>query len=103
MCDDCYVLPALQFPYLTACFNEALRLDPPLGLGTVRMNREDTTICGYRIPKGAWLNVRFRFFHTQRARCKNLWRSLPWLFHEANTAAAVQRRTKNLKLLSYFG
>ena len=46
-----------QFPYLTACFNEALRLEPPLGMGTVRINRDDTVICGHRVYKGAWLNV----------------------------------------------
>lgn len=47
----------MQFPFLVACFNEALRLEPSLGLGTIRVCREDTTLCGYRVPQGTWLNV----------------------------------------------
>lgn len=46
----------LQFPYLTACINEALRLYPPVP-GTRRAAREDCALCGYRIPEGTTLEV----------------------------------------------
>lgn len=46
-----------QLPYLTACLNESLRLTPPVGFGTLRINREETELCGFRIPKGAFLNT----------------------------------------------
>lgn len=45
-----------QFPYLTACIDEALRLYPPAS-GTARVARSDCTLCGYSIPKGTFLNV----------------------------------------------
>lgn len=49
---------ALQFPYLTACIDESLRVSAPGAFGTVRLNREDTTLCGFHIPKGTYFNVR---------------------------------------------
>lgn len=48
----------LQFPYLTACIDESLRVHPPAGTGTLRTAREDCTVCGFRIPKGTLMNVR---------------------------------------------
>ena len=48
-----------QFPYLTACIDEALRLYPPAS-GTARVARSDCTLCGHSIPKGTLLNVAVR-------------------------------------------
>lgn len=46
-----------QLPYLDAVVNEALRMSPPAGLGTIRKAREDFEVCGFRIPKDTPLNT----------------------------------------------
>jgi len=57
-----------KFPFLVACFNEALRLEPSLGLGTIRVCREDTTLCGYRVPQGTWLNMSQQYYQRDPQR-----------------------------------
>mmetsp|Transcript_1357 Transcript_1357/g.4048 ORF Transcript_1357/g.4048 Transcript_1357/m.4048 type:complete len:577 (-) Transcript_1357:297-2027(-) len=46
-----------KFPYLTACIDESLRVSAPGAFGTVRLNREDTTLCGFHIAKGTYFNT----------------------------------------------
>jgi len=68
-------LQALQFkdiykmPYLTAVLNETLRLWPMVSNGTFRILPEDTTILGYRIPKGSIVN----FPHYPVVRNRAIW------------------------------
>lgn len=49
----------LQFPFLDAVLSETMRLLPPISLGTIRVARSDMSLCGYRVPAGSYVNVRF--------------------------------------------
>lgn len=38
--------------YLKLCFNEALRIDPPVHFSSTGMLTEDVEICGFKIKNG---------------------------------------------------
>ncbi|KAL9647868.1 hypothetical protein ABK040_008141 [Willaertia magna] len=52
-----------QMPYLKAVLNEVLRLYPPAPQVVPRTNSIETTLCGYKIPKGTLLNVNIAASH----------------------------------------
>jgi cytochrome P450 len=47
---------AERLPWTTACFQEAMRIFPPVW-HLQRVANEDDVICGYRIPKGTLVFV----------------------------------------------
>ncbi|XP_062519651.1 ultra-long-chain fatty acid omega-hydroxylase-like [Corticium candelabrum] len=51
-----------QLSYTTMCIKEALRLYPPVP-SYFRDITEDTTIDGYKIPKGSWVGVNVHLMH----------------------------------------
>lgn len=56
-----------NFPYLTACFEESMRLLSPSAFGTMRINRKDTVLCGKTVPKGAYVNMGMNYMHLNEA------------------------------------
>lgn len=52
-----------NFPYLTACLEEALRVLSPTAFGTLRTNRKEAVLCGKVVPKGAALNTGMHSMH----------------------------------------